>query len=462
MDIKNRIFLLIIIVFCFHACNSLTVTDSITATENPPLSKVTYYNGIKSIFHSKCAKCHKKGGVAPFELKSYQDIKDHSKMIKYAVNSKYMPPWPANSDYVSFTNDHSLSETEIETIIQWIDEGMEKGNKKDEKPNYYKPHNTVSTETQSIDISMPNKYIHDSKDVDIYIRTQLKNTIKEDIIDVVGFEIVPENKNIVHHVELYAKNRLEREDEKRGREDFIINNDYFIDTTNQNNLVFPEAGFRFYSGWLPGTGIDSYPLGTSKQLSKNDEFGLLVHYAPYPKIETDSTIVRLHYIENTERQVHSNVIETAVMDYDAWKPNKIFIKANKKETFTISMELEQEMSLFAIHPHAHQLATYMKAYATTPNQDTIPLIEIPKWDFDWQFFYRYEKYIHLPAGTIVTFLATYDNTAVNPENPFSPPRDIYSSFKANDEMMILFLVGKEYEEGDEEKKVIYHHIIPKQ
>jgi hypothetical protein len=90
--------------------------------------------------------------------------------------------------------------------------------------------------------------------------------------------------------------------------------------------------------------------------------------------------------------------------------------------------------------------------------DTTLLIDLPTWDFDWQHFYRFKQYIHAPAGSQIQFTATYDNTSRNPENPNSPPVDVYSSFRANDEMMVLFILAKEYERGDEAKSVSYPRI----
>lgn len=47
--------------------------------------------------------------------------------------------------------------------------------------------------------------------------------------------------------------------------------------------------------------------------------------------------------------------------------------------------------------------------------------------------------IHLPAGTRVDFVATYLNSAENPNNPNDPPQLVSWGQKTTDEMCIAFL-----------------------
>jgi hypothetical protein len=67
------------------------------------------------------------------------------------------------------------------------------------------------------------------------------------------------------------------------------------------------------------------------------------------------------------------------------------------------------------------------------------LIRIDDWDFNWQTTYRYRDLQLLPAGTKVKLVATFDNSAENPNNPNSPPREIGWGEKTTDEMCIAFL-----------------------
>ena len=62
------------------------------------------------------------------------------------------------------------------------------------------------------------------------------------------------------------------------------------------------------------------------------------------------------------------------------------------------------------------------------------LLHIPDWDLDWQDDYFFKEKLVLPAGTVITSEIHYDNSADNPDNPFSPPRRIKWGRESTDEM----------------------------
>ena len=93
----------------------------------------------------------------------------------------------------------------------------------------------------------------------------------------------------------------------------------------------------------------------------------------------------------------------------------------------------------------------MKIYATTPSNDTIKLCKIDNWDFAWQENFYYPQPVKLPKGTVFICQASYDNTAGNPHNPFSPPQNIVvnGSMLTTNEMFEFYVQMIEYKPGDE-------------
>src|SRR6185312_10416964 len=114
--------------------------------------------------------------------------------------------------------------------------------------------------------------------------------------------------------------------------------------------------------------------------------------------------------------------------------------------------LPYDISILTINPHMHLLGKSFKAYALKPNGDTIRLISIPRWDFNWQYFYTFKKMVKIPKGSTIIAEGVYDNTKQNLNNPFSPPqlvRDNNGSMKATDEMFQFIVTYLPYKEGDE-------------
>jgi hypothetical protein len=105
--------------------------------------------------------------------------------------------------------------------------------------------------------------------------------------------------------------------------------------------------------------------------------------------------------------------------------------------------------MFAIVPHQHLLGKSYKIFAVTPEDDTLPLIYIPQWDFHWQSLYSYPYLVHLEVGSIIHAIAVYDNTTNNPNNPNNPPVNVKYGENSTDEMFKYFIKYFEYEPGDE-------------
>ena len=84
--------------------------------------------------------------------------------------------------------------------------------------------------------------------------------------------------------------------------------------------------------------------------------------------------------------------------------------------------------------HAHYICRNMLMTAKLPNGDSLALLKIDDWDLDWQDQYQFATAQHLPKGTELSVTITYDNSAANAENPYSPPQRITWGRESNDEM----------------------------
>ena len=101
--------------------------------------------------------------------------------------------------------------------------------------------------------------------------------------------------------------------------------------------------------------------------------------------------------------------------------------------------LPVDAEVIAIQPHAHNLARRMRATATRPDGQVLPLIAIDDWDFRWQDVYRYRSPIALPRGSTIAMQYTYDNSPANPRNPSSPPVRVVWGQNSTDEMGDLWV-----------------------
>ena len=103
------------------------------AAAQQPAAPVTFTKDIAPIFQKACESCHRKDSIGPMSLVTYEEARPWARSIKARVAARQMPPWhiDKNVGIQHFQNDRSLSDTQISTIVKWVDAGAPKGEMKD-------------------------------------------------------------------------------------------------------------------------------------------------------------------------------------------------------------------------------------------------------------------------------------------------------------------------------------------
>src|SRR6266481_4192846 len=110
----------------------LLFTFGSTAATNPVA--VTFTKDVAPVLQKNCQECHRAGESAPFSLLTYEQARPWAKAMKEAVLLKKMPPWFADGHFGKFSNDRSLTQKEIDTLVAWADAGAPQGDAKDLPP----------------------------------------------------------------------------------------------------------------------------------------------------------------------------------------------------------------------------------------------------------------------------------------------------------------------------------------
>lgn len=175
-----------------------------------------------------------------------------------------------------------------------------------------------------------------------------------------------------------------------------------------------------------------------------------VHYAPGSSGQSDSTLINLKYATGPNVRP---VFVDAVMD---WAPGSrinpiLFLPANqittRKQRFINDVT---DYSVISVFPHMHKIGQSYKIFTTNSSGvDTTPYVYIPDWDFHWQGFYTFQKIQKLALNEQLWGVVVYNNTNSNPDNPNTPPKNVFWGEKTTDEMMVTFLAYTFYQAGDE-------------
>lgn len=105
---------------------------------------------------------------------------------------------------------------------------------------------------------------------------------------------------------------------------------------------------------------------------------------------------------------------------------------------TASWTVPQDIKILAFDPHAHVRGKAWKYEALYADGKRETLIDIPRYDFNWQLLYELQEPITLPKGTKIICTAWYDNSDKNPANP-DPAKDVYFGEQTWEEMMIGYV-----------------------
>ena len=89
-------------------------------------TKLLWTQEISRIVYRHCATCHRPDGVA-MSLVTYTDARPWAKAIRDEVLSRRMPPWGAVKGVGEFKDDPSLSQIEIDMIVNWVEGGAPQG-----------------------------------------------------------------------------------------------------------------------------------------------------------------------------------------------------------------------------------------------------------------------------------------------------------------------------------------------
>jgi len=399
---------------------------------------------VQKIIVNHCVRCHYTGGPTPFPLITYQEISNRSQFIEYVIEHRIMPPWPADTSYSRFRNENLLTSEELNTIKQWIQNGKPNDDDCGEMSvNSPVQADSVDAHSNKVTLCMEAAFkVEPSLTNDLFKRIKIPTGF-DDTLNVKSFSFRPGNYNIVHHSEVFIS---------------PVADDHWGDGVRPGfQYEASDTSLREYlytTGWLPGLLQERLPVGVAHQIPKDASMFFLMHYVPTYQPESDSSCLILEFHKDSDAPFR-NQSAISVHGHQGLLNGPFELGPEEIRTFHAVRYLQDTVSIVSVLLHAHHLCQSMLVYAVTPNSDTINLIHIPKWDFNWQFQYRYNRFVVVPARSMIHFFATYDNTSQNPENPNNPPRRVTYSFENEDEMMELFLYYLEFEHGDEGAVILY-------
>ena len=384
---------------------------------------ITFYKDITPIVYPSCAPCHRPGEAGPFPLLTYEDVKKHAQQIVVVTKRRYMPPWLPEPGSGDFHDARRLTDQQIRTIEQWVEQGTPAGSPADAAPL---PKFTPGWQlgTPDLVLEAPAAYRLRSDGPDEYWNFVLPVKLA-DTRWVKAIEIRPGNARAVHHANvLIDRSRTARTQEKTPGSGFPG-----MDLSIEADTFDPDSHFLF---WKPGGIPWEEPDGMAWRADSSTDLVLNVHMQPTGKVEMVQPSIGLYFTSHpgTKFPMLVQLERDGALDIPAGAGD-----FEVTDDFTLPMDVD----VLAVYPHAHYLGRVLEGWATLPDGSRKGLIRIPDWDVNWQAVYRYTTPVFLPKGSVISMRFHYDNSDANPRNPNHPAKHVRGGNQATDEMSHLWL-----------------------
>ena len=378
---------------------------------------VTFNKDVLPILQKRCQDCHRPGEAAPMSLLTFQDARPWAKGIREAVLTRKMPPWFADPHVGKFSNDRSLSQAEIDTLVAWVDGGAKEGSAKDAPP----PRSFVdgwNIGPPDLVLEMPNAFDVPATGQVEYQYVIIPTGLMEDRW-IQATEVRPSHRAVMHHVIAFIR--------EPGSQ-------WMADAKPGVAFVPPKGtrGAQLTAGlgsYVPGQVVVAPPGAPRRAtlLKAGSDIVLQLHYTPNGTATTDQTKIGIIFAKAppATKLVGGNSAAFRL----AIPPGDSNYKVEASST------VQYDCDLIAMMPHAHLRGKAFEYRVVRPDGQSETVLSVPHYNFNWQLTYYLEKPIHLPKGSKVEVTAWYDNSANNPFNP-DPSKEVHWGEQTWEEMMM--------------------------
>ena len=370
-------------------------------------TSLSYHRDVARILQQHCVDCHRPEGIAPFRLDTAAAVTERAKTIRRVVTEGQMPPWfaapPTGGKPSPWANDCALPASDRRDLLAWLDSADRPlGDPTDApKPRTYPGAWSIGQPDAVLQISRPHavkadgfmRYEHDT----------IATTFPEDRW-VQGYEILPTARGVVHHVIV----RCVRKGEKPrfgGAEDY-------------------------WAAYVPGNGSHVYPTGFARKLPAGATLTFQIHYTPNGQATTDQLKVGLRFAKTPPR-FEMRTVGLA-------NPRIDIPPGAARHVETLVRPVPVDLPVTALMAHMHVRGAAFKFELLDRDGAAETLLDLPRYDFNWQIRHDYAEPRVLPQGSRVRITAVFDNSAANPANP-DPTQRVRWGEQTYDEMMIGYV-----------------------
>jgi copper type II ascorbate-dependent monooxygenase-like protein len=378
----------------------------------------TYHQDVGPIFNAKCTGCHQEGGVGPFLLTDYEPARERAGQIAAYTADRIMPPFliETGGSCGSFDESIALTDAEIATIGEWAELGAPEGT-----PVAVTPRPLPQLEGGS-DFALPTfepvVMGGPLAEFDEYRCFPVEHGLTSDQF-VTGYDVLPGNAAIVHHVLAFIVDPNRVVDGRSNREVMQALDDESPDRVGWPCFGMAGDGVEVESVpviWAPGQGVVNYPRELGVSFKRDRVLVTQVHYnlaEGTPAVATDQTKLRMRLESSVARQgiflladdLLRGLADGTPQPLPAGRESVVVEWTRQARELGLPEELPTE--LVGLFPHMHGRGRKY-TFEVANGADFECQGRVNRWDFNWQRIYDYAEPIPFTADTRVRITCDYD------------------------------------------------------
>jgi hypothetical protein len=390
----------------------LLVPGSARAQDQP--SGPTFTKDVAPILYKHCTSCHRPGDIGPMSLLNYADVVPWSRSIQRRVVERSMPPWFADPRYGKFQNERRLTQSEIDTIVNWVSSGGRQGNPADlPPPPQYVEGWTIGTPDAVFE--MPQEYeIPAIGAIDLQFFQVPTGFTDDKWIQAV--EVRPGNRAHVHHVNMYYQ-----EPQPGGRP---------LLPPSAGAIKQPQQLGSSLAVFAGGTDPLVFPPGVARRMRAGSMLLFEVHYVTGGKPARDRTRLGLRFASQPPKEE----LQAVAMS------NSRFVIPPGDPDFVVQARaaFDRPLKIWSILPHMHLRGKSFEYRLVYPDGRSEIILSIPRYDSHWQTSYNFAEPLLVPANTFFEATAHFDNSPGNRANP-DPSIEVRWGWQPSQEMMFSYI-----------------------
>jgi len=417
----------------------------------------TYHGDARAIIEERCLGCHVEGGIAPFALDTYDNVRTVAAAAAFSIRNNTMPPWPPSEGFTPLLHSRDLSDREKYVLLNWLEGDLEEGN----PANYQAPPEEPASPSPNYNLEMqlPEAYTPTLRPDDH--RCFAIDWPLDTFSYVTDVSVRPDVEEEVHHVivsvadpedaHLYVG--VSGEDGRPGW--------YCPGMGGVSGAPFP----RQIGGWVPGVGREPAPADTGIGVEPGSIMIVQMHYNtvvadPAP----DQSTILVATADTVERPALSFLMTQpqfllpggmAIPAGDPEVTHQVLLPASflaRARGGDLGIGPGDPWTIHQNLLHMHNLGVHARSTLVRADGTEQVLVDIDNWDFNWQGSYNFEQELLVQPNDWIKMACTWDNSQAN--QPFVNDVQQISDYVewgsgTGDEMCVFSLLMTKPAEGQD-------------